>query len=141
MISSPVALAEGLLKGALVVSAGGSVGAADENRFPAIPLAQPVSGAGIHQPDDAGFHRHATVMEDGIRVDDRKLRDQPVGQCQRLAGQGRPEFAAYQSQTGIVDVPQNAQSMITQLAQYETQRTTLSCNRKPCSNSTTRCSI
>jgi capsular exopolysaccharide synthesis family protein len=33
-------------------------------------------------------------------------------------------LATYQSQTGIVDVPQNAQSMITQLAQYETQRTT-----------------
>ena len=31
-------------------------------------------------------------------------------------------LASYQSQTGIIDVPQNAQAIINQLAQYQTQR-------------------
>jgi capsular exopolysaccharide synthesis family protein len=35
------------------------------------------------------------------------------------------KLAAYQSKTGIVDVPANAQALIQQLAQYEVQRTTV----------------
>ena len=35
------------------------------------------------------------------------------------------KLAAYQAQSGIIDVPQNARVMIEQLSQYETQRTAL----------------
>ena len=44
--------------------------------------------------------------------------------------QADKSLAAYQSQTGIVDVPQNAQAIISQLAQYQTQRTTVLLQRE-----------
>jgi uncharacterized protein involved in exopolysaccharide biosynthesis/Mrp family chromosome partitioning ATPase len=40
------------------------------------------------------------------------------------------DLADYQSKTGIIDVPQNAQSVITQLTQYQQQRATLQLQRQ-----------
>ncbi len=51
--------------------------------------------------------------------------------AQQLAGiraslaEADQKLAAYQSGTGIIDVPENAKAMINELAQYEEQRTTL----------------
>jgi tyrosine-protein kinase Etk/Wzc len=51
--------------------------------------------------------------------------------AQQLAGiraslsEADQKLSAYQSSTGIIDVPENAKAMINELAQYEMQRTTL----------------
>ncbi len=49
---------------------------------------------------------------------------------QQSLSQANDSLAKYQSRTGIVDVPANAQAMITQLSQYEVQRVTILLQQK-----------
>ncbi len=124
-ISSPVALAEGLLKGALVVSAGGSVEQPTKIAFLQFRWFNPYQAqAFINQMMQDFIATQLSWKTESASTTESFVTSQLANVSASLA-KADQNLAAYQSQTGIVDVPQNAQSMITQLAQYETQRTTL----------------
>jgi tyrosine-protein kinase Etk/Wzc len=129
-VTSPVALADQLLAGALAVNAGGS-------------LAQPTQIAFLqfrwHDPYQAQSFVNQ-VMQDYIATQlswktqsasttENFVTDQLAHVSAALATADQ-NLSAYQSRTGIVDVPQNAQAVINQLAQYQTQRTSLQLERE-----------
>ena len=124
-ISSPAALAEGLLNGALSVSAGGSVDQPTKIAFLAFRWYNPYQAqAFVNQMMQDYIATQLSWKTESASTTENFVTSQLANVSAALAKADR-NLANYQSQTGIVDVPENAQSMITQLAQYETQRTTL----------------
>ena len=124
-ISSPAALAEGLLGGALKVSAGGS--AMQPTKVATLKLSwfNPYQAqAFVNQMMQDYIATQLSWKTESALTTENFVTGQLANVSAALANADK-NLANYQSETGIVDVPQNAQSMITQLAQYETQRTTL----------------
>jgi uncharacterized protein involved in exopolysaccharide biosynthesis/Mrp family chromosome partitioning ATPase len=124
-VTSPAALADALLGGALTVNAGGSVTQPTKLAFLSFRWGDPYQAqAFVNQ-----------MMQDYIATqlswNTQSASTTEAFVSSRLADvsaslqQADENLAAYQSQTGIVDVPQNAQADINQLAAYQTQRTNL----------------
>ena len=124
-ITSPAALAENLLAGPLSVSAGGSVMQPTKIAFLQFRWYNPYQAqAFVNQMMQDYIATQLSWKTESASTTE----DFVTGQLTKVSAalaQADQKLATYQSHTGIVDVPQNAQSMITQLAQYETQRTTL----------------
>ncbi len=129
-VTSPAALAGYLLGGALTVSAGGSVTQPTKIAFLQFRWGDPYQAqAFVNQ-----------VMQDYIATqlswNTQSASTTESFVSSRLADVSAElqtadqNLAAYQSQTGIVDVPQNAQAVINQLAAYQTQRTNLQLQRE-----------
>jgi tyrosine-protein kinase Etk/Wzc len=124
-ITSPAALADGLLNGALAVSAGGSVDQPTKIAFLQFRWYNPYQAqAFVNQMMQDYIATQLSWKTESASTTENFVTGQLANVSAALATADE-KLADYQSQTGIVDVPQNAQSMISQLAQYETQRTTL----------------
>ena len=129
-VTSPAALAENLLGGALTVVAGGSVTQPTKIAFLNFRWNNPYQAQ--------AFVNH--VMQDYIGTQlswktqsasttETFVTDQLAHVSASLSDADQ-NLAAYQSKTGIMSVPQNAQAVIDQLAQYQTQRTTVSLQKE-----------
>ncbi|HEY1855726.1 GumC family protein [Acidocella sp.] len=124
-ISSPAALAEGLLDGDLTVSAGGSVTQPTKIAFLQLRWYNPYQAQSfVNQMMQDYIATQLSWKTESASTTENFVTGQLANVSSALANADK-NLANYQSQTGIVDVPENAQSMISQLAQYETQRTTL----------------
>jgi capsular exopolysaccharide synthesis family protein len=124
-ITSPAALAESLLTGPLSVTAGGSVMQPTKIAFLQLRWHNPYQAqAFVNQMMQDYIATQLSWKTESASTTENFVTGQ-LAKVSAALGQADRKLASYQSQTGIVDVPQNAQSMITQLAQYETQRTTL----------------
>jgi tyrosine-protein kinase Etk/Wzc len=124
-VTSPAALAEGLLGGALSVSAGGSVDQPTKIAFLQFRWFNPYQAqAFVNQMMQDYIATQLSWKTESASTTENFVTGQLANVSAALA-EADQKLASYQSQTGIVDVPENAQSMISQLAQYETQRTTL----------------
>jgi tyrosine-protein kinase Etk/Wzc len=124
-ITSPAALADSLLNGPLTVSAGGSTDQPTKIAFLQFRWYNPYQAqAFVNQMMQDYIATQLSWKTESASTTENFVTGQLANVSAALATADE-KLADYQSQTGIVDVPQNAQSMISQLAQYETQRTTL----------------
>src|ERR1700722_5364107 len=124
-VTSPAALADNLLNGALSVSAGGSVDQPTKIAFLQLRWFNPYQAqAFVNQMMQDYIATQLSWKTESASTTENFVTGQLANVSAALAAADQ-KLASYQSQTGIVDVPENAQSMISQLAQYETQRTTL----------------
>jgi uncharacterized protein involved in exopolysaccharide biosynthesis/Mrp family chromosome partitioning ATPase len=124
-ITSPDALAAALQSGALSVTAGGPATQPTEIAFLQFRWANPYQAqAFVNQVMQNYIATQVLWKTQSASTTEDFVSDQLKHVSAELA-QADQNLAAYQSQTGILDVPQNAQTIINQLEQYETQRTSL----------------
>jgi uncharacterized protein involved in exopolysaccharide biosynthesis/Mrp family chromosome partitioning ATPase len=124
-VQSPAALASYLLSGALTVDAGGTTTQPTQIAFLQFRWNDPYQAqAFINQVMDDYIATQLSWKTQSASTTENFVTDQLTHVRAELATADQ-NLATYQSQTGIVDVQQNAQSVITQLAQYQTQRTTV----------------
>ncbi len=124
-IAPAKSVADGLLAGPLAVSAGGTGSSVTNVADVTMAWGNPFQSRDFVNQLMADFiatqlswkTESASATEDFVAVQLEKIRTS-LDQADR-------NLAAYQSKTGIVDVPANAQALISQLSQYEVQRTTL----------------
>jgi capsular exopolysaccharide synthesis family protein len=129
-ITSPAALAEDISGGALAVSAGGSVEQPTKIAFLQLRWYNPYQAqAFVNQMMQDYIATQLSWKTESASTTENFVSGQLANVSAALASADQ-KLANYQSKTGIVDVPENAQSMISQLAQYETQRTTLQLQRE-----------
>ena len=129
-VTLPEALAEDLAGGALAVSAGGSVTQPTKIAFLQLRWYNPYQAqAFVNQMMQDYIATQLSWKTKSASTTENFVSGQLANVSAALASADQ-KLASYQSKTGIVDVPQNAQSMISQLAQYETQRTTLQLQRE-----------
>ncbi|WP_183267055.1 GumC family protein [Acidocella aromatica] len=128
-ISSPDVLASALQSGALTVSAGGSAQQPTQIAFLQFGWANPYQAQRfLNQVMQDYIATQLSWKTQSASTTEDFVSNQLKNISTELA-QADQNLASYQSQTGILDVPQNEQTIINQLAQYQTQRTTLQLQR------------
>jgi tyrosine-protein kinase Etk/Wzc len=129
-VTSPVALADYLLGGALTVDAGGSVAQPTKIAFLKFQWNNPYQAQTfVNQVMHDYIATQLAWKTESASTTESFVTDQLAHVSASLA-EADQNLATYQSKTGIVDVPQNAQAVISQLAQYQTQRTTVQLQRE-----------
>ena len=129
-VTSPVALADNLLAGALTVDAGGSVTQPTKIALLKLRWSNPYQAQlFVNQVTRDYIATQLSWKTESASTTETFVTDQ-LAHVSASLSQADKSLAAYQSQTGIVDVPQNAQAIISQLAQYQTQRTTVLLQRE-----------
>jgi len=124
-IAPPVALAQDLQGGALTVISGGSATSPTKNAFLQFRWNNPYQGQQfVNQVMTDYIATQLSWQTQSASTTEDFVSTQLKNVSASLA-EADEALAAYQSQTGVVDVPQNAQTIISQLAQYEQQRETL----------------
>ncbi len=124
-VRSPGSLADFLLGSALTVTAGGTLDSPTKIAFLQFHWSNPYeSEALLNQVMQDFISTQLAWKTESASTIQNFVAGQLVAVRQSLA-QADENLATYQSQTGIMDVPQNAQSAITSLGQYQTQRSTL----------------
>lgn len=128
-IISPTALAQSLQSGALSVNAGGSAMQPTQIAFLQFRWANPYQAQlFVNQVMQDYIATQLSWKTQSATTTDDFVGDQLKHVSAELA-EADQKLASYQSQTGILDVPQNAQSVVNQMGQYQTQRTTLQLQR------------
>jgi uncharacterized protein involved in exopolysaccharide biosynthesis/Mrp family chromosome partitioning ATPase len=128
-IISPDALAVALQNGALTVNAGGSITQPTQIAFLQFHWANPYQAqAFVNQVMQNYIATQVSWKTQSASTTENFVSDQLKNVSAELQ-QADQNLASYQSQTGILDVPQNAQTELNQLTQYQTQRTTLQLQR------------
>lgn len=128
-ISSPAALAQKLQSGALSVDAGGTATQPTQITFLQFRWANPYQAQlFVNQVMQDYIATQLSWKTQSASTTEGFVSDQLKNVSTELSDADQ-NLASYQSKTGILDVPQNAQSIINQLAQYQTQRTTLQLQR------------
>ncbi len=128
-VQSPAALADGLIGGALTVTAGGSVAQPTDIAFLQFRWHDPYQAQTFINQMMQDYiatqlswkTQAASTTEDFVKTQ--------LAQVSGALSKADQELAAYQSNAGIVDVTDDAQAAINQLGQYETQRSALEIQR------------
>jgi tyrosine-protein kinase Etk/Wzc len=129
-VTSPVALADDLLAGALTVEAGGTVTQPTKIAFLKLRWNNPYQAQRfVNQVMHDYIATQLSWMTESASTTETFVTDQ-LAHVSASLSQADQNLAAYQSKTGIMDVPQNAQVVINQLAQYQAQRTTVLLQRE-----------
>ncbi len=124
-VVSPDGLAEGLLNGGLNVNAGGSTTQPTKIAFLQVRWDNPYQAEMfLNQVMSDFIETQQSWKTQSASTTQIFVADQLDKVNTSLAAADQ-NLAAYQSQTGLVDVTQNAQTTIQQLSQYEAQRTAL----------------
>jgi uncharacterized protein involved in exopolysaccharide biosynthesis/Mrp family chromosome partitioning ATPase len=128
-IISPTALAQELQSGALSVIAGGSATQPTQIAFLQFRWANPYQAQlFLNQVMQDYIATQLSWKTQSASTTEDFVSDQLKNVSGELS-EADQNLASYQSQTGILDVPQNAQSILNQLAQYQTQHTSLQLQR------------
>ncbi len=124
-VQPPAALADSVLNGILSVIPGGSVAQPTNIAFLRFEWPNPYQAQHfINQVMQDYIATQLSWKTQSASTTENFVKGQLANVSASLESADQA-LAAYQSQTGIVDVPQNATTVISQLAQYETQRTTV----------------
>ena len=124
-VSEPGALAENLLGGAITVNAGGSVANPTKIAFLQFRWFDPYQAQTLLNQIMQNFiatqldwkTQSASTTENFVASQLKKVSASLANADQNLA--------QYQAKTGIMEVPLNAQSVVTTMSQYQTQRSTM----------------
>lgn len=128
-VISPTALAQTLQSGALSVDAGGSATQPTQIAFIQFRWPNPYQAQiFVNQVMQDYIATQLSWKTQSASTTENFVSNQLKNVSAELS-EADKNLASYQSKTGILDVPQNAQGILNQLAQYETQHTTLQLQR------------
>jgi tyrosine-protein kinase Etk/Wzc len=123
-ITPAKALADDLINGALTVTQGGSVTEPTQTADVAFQWKDPYKGQKFINQLMRDFIATQLSWTTESASDTEQFVAGQLSKIQTSLTDADNKLAAYQAQTGIMDVPTNAQAVVTQLSQYQVQRTT-----------------
>lgn len=129
-VISPDALSDSVPAGALTVNSGGSVEQPTKIAFLQFRWNNPYQGQiFVNQVMQDYISTQLSWKTQSASTTEDFVTSQLV-HVSALLSQADQNLASYQSKTGIVSVPQSADAVVTQLTQYQTQKTTLELQQK-----------
>jgi tyrosine-protein kinase Etk/Wzc len=129
-VTSPDALADSLLAGALDVTAGGSAQQPTKIAFLEFRWTNPYQAQLFVNQMMTDYIATQLSWKTESASTTESFVTQQLAKVSAALTEADKNLAEYQSQTGIVDVPENSQTVINQLSQYQTQRNTLELQRE-----------
>jgi tyrosine-protein kinase Etk/Wzc len=129
-VTSPDALADSLLAGALSVTAGGAATQPTKIAFLQFHWINPYQGQLFVNQMMTDYIATQLSWKTESASTTESFVTQQLTKVSAALTQADQNLAEYQSKTGIVDVPENSQTVIAQLTQYQTQRNNLELQRE-----------